>query len=195
MEFATKCIHVESVKRMTRIVSGLYVGTVEDIPFAEQENFSILGACKDPLHRKHARLKGASEDGYVTKAMQKEEPEYLFAERDHALYLNLIAPKDMKYIPDEVINKGLDFIDKEIKQGRKVLIVCNKAESRSPSIALMWMIREGVFDYLTSVEDVIADFIEYWYPNYNPSAGMKDYLTLYTAKAGGFSVQRPFPST
>lgn len=169
---------------MTRIVSGLYVGTVEDIPFAEQENLSILGACKDPLHRKHARLKGASEDGYVTKAMQKEEPEYLFAERDHALYLNLIDPKDMKYIPDEVINKALYFIDKETKKyERKVLIVCNKAESRSPSIALMWMIKDGYFEFFKDNRNCFEYVIEWFkkeiYPNYNPGQGMKDYVNKF----------------
>lgn len=159
---------------MKRIIENIYVGTVSDILFAKQSNFSILGACKEPLHRQHAKLQGASEEGYVGRAMDKREPEYLYAERDHALYLNLIDAKDPKYIPDEVINKALDFIDKELDNRKSVLIVCNKAESRSPSIALMWVIKNttlGLYPY----ENIIEEFKDV-YPAYNPSDGMKQYV-------------------
>lgn len=161
---------------MERIIYNLYVGTVEDIPFAEQLGFSVLGACKEPLHRKHAKLKGASEEGYVGRAMPKNEPEYLYAERDHALYLNLIDQKDMKYIPDECINKALEFIDKEISDGRNILICCNKGESRSPSIVLMWFIKNNEWDYHETFENVIHNFSCWYYENYNPSDGMRDYV-------------------
>lgn len=175
-----KCTRVESVVNMiTRIVDRIHVGIVEDIPFAEQMNYSILGACKEPLHRQHARLQGADEEGYLGRAMPKDEPEYLFAEREHALYLNLIDARDMKYIPDECINKALEFIDQEIEQGRNVLIVCNKAESRSPSIALMWWIRNGDFELFENSYDIISWFKNNVYKNYNPSNGMRDYLNKF----------------
>lgn len=177
-----KCILVESVISMKRIVDNLFVGVVEDIPFAEQMNYSILGACKEPLHRQHARIQGAAEEGYLTKAMPKSEKEYLFVERDHALYLNLIDARDSKYIPDAVINKALEFIDKEHKQGRTVLIVCNKAESRSPSIALMWMIKNGEYDLAETIRDVMVNFVEFYYNNYCPSNGMEDYVVNFWNK-------------
>lgn len=167
---------------MKRIVEHLYIGTVADVLFAEQNNFSILGACKNPLHRQHARLQGASEEGYVCKAMPKDEPEYLFAERDHALYLNLIDARDVKYILDEVINKALDFIDKEIADGRDVIIACNKGESRSPSIALMWIIKKmwlienNRIDRNISGDYLISVFKTLFYREYNPSNGMKEYV-------------------
>lgn len=168
---------------MTRIVENLLVGTVEDIPFSEQMGYSILGACKYPLHRQHARLQGATEEGYLTKAMPKDEPEYLWAERDHAIYLNLIDAKDMKYIPDEVINKALEFIDKELEQGKNVLIVCNKAESRSPSIALMFLIKNGYFESFEDSRNGFYHLITWFqnniYPNYNPSNGMKEYVNKF----------------
>lgn len=170
------------MKKTTRILDNLFIGNIGDIPFAENLNYSILGCCKEPLHRQHARLQGASQEGYTGRSMGKEEPEYLYAERDHALYLNLIDARDMKYIPDEVINKGIDFIDKELDQGRRVLIVCNKAESRSPSIALMWMIKNKIYDYKIEFEEVIEDFIQYWYLNYNPSNGMRKYVAKFWEK-------------
>lgn len=162
---------------MNKIVEHLYVGTVDWIPLAEQHGFSILGACKEPLHRQHARLQGASEEGYITRSMPKNEPEYLYAERNHALYLNLIDAPDMKYIPDACIEKALDFIDKEMADGRNVLIVCNKAESRSPSIALMWMMRNNYFrgdESFALVQSVFRDKI--FCPFYNPRKGMMDYV-------------------
>lgn len=161
---------------MKKIIERLYVGIVEDVNLAEQQGFSILGCCKEPLHRQHARLQGHTEEGYLGRAMPKDEPEYLWAERDHALYLNLIDARDVKYIPTVVIDKALDFIDKEKKNGRDVLIACNKGESRSPSIALMWLIKNGTFDEFDTFSDILIRFNDDFYMNYNPSAGMYEYV-------------------
>lgn len=160
---------------MKRIVEHLYVGTVDDVPFAQQSEMSILGACKNPLHRQHARLSGASEEGYVGKAIPKDEPEYLYAERDHALYLNLIDARDVKYIPDEVINKALEFIDKEIEAGRDVLIADNKCESRAPSIALMWMVKNGYFNDMHDMNLMICLIEQHSGVRFNQREGMKKF--------------------
>lgn len=164
---------------MNIINSQLYVGTVEDF-YAIIKNrptdvqWSILGACKEPLHRKYAKIQGAPYVGYKGRAMSKDEPEYLFAKRNHALYCNLIDPTDIKYIPDKIINECMAFIDEEISQCRTVLIVCNKAESRSPSIALMWLIHHGEFDTTSDWENVLMQFMAI-YPNYNPGKGFLEY--------------------
>lgn len=163
---------------MKKIIEGLYVGTIDDIAAAQENGFSILGACKEPLHRRYARLRGADRDGYLGRAMPKDEPEYLYAEREHALYCNLVDAEGPKYISDEIIDRALRFIDEEHEQGRNVLIVCNKAESRSPSIAFMWLIRnvdEGWRD-MRSFESAIAFFREYYYPLYNPGEGFVEYV-------------------
>lgn len=160
---------------MKRIVEHLFVGTVDDVPLAQQSGMSILGACKNPLHRQHAKLQGASEEGYVGKAMPKDESEYLFAERYHALYLNLIDARDVKYIPDEVINKALDFIDKEILDGRDVLIADNKCQSRAPSIALMWMVRNGYFHDIHDMDLMICMIEQHTDVRFNQSEGMKQF--------------------
>lgn len=161
---------------MNFIIPNLYVGTVDDLAITDLDNTSILGACKEPLHRKHARLMGASQEGYLGKAMPKTEPEYLYAEREHALYCNLIDPPDMKYIPDEIINKCLEFIDKERTDKRNVLIVCNKGESRSPSIALMYLIAKGYYGDFPDLETLISSFKQDFYPYYNPGKGFRAYV-------------------
>lgn len=168
---------------MEPINKQLYVGTVDDFHAIVNNcppdaRWSILGACKEPLHRKYAKIQGADYSGYVGRAMPKDEPEYLFAKREHALYCNLIDAPDMKYIPDEIIHECIKFIDTEMDKGRKVLIVCNKAESRSPSIALMWLIHIGTFNFLP--EDKIIDyFTRAVYSNYKPSKGFQDYVLKY----------------
>lgn len=160
---------------MWHIVNDIFLGTVEEVPFAKEEGYSILGCCKEPLHRRNARIQGASCDGYLGRSMCKTEPEYLYAEREYALYCNLIDPRDMKYIPDEIIQKCMEFIDSELKEDRKVLIVCNQAESRAPSIALMWMIKSGYFSECETFEDVVNEFTECYYYRYNPGTGIRDY--------------------
>lgn len=160
---------------MKRIVDGVYVGTVDDIEEVKRYgNFSILGACKEPLHRQNARISGSQQDGYTGRAMQKNEPEYLYAERNHALYCNLIDAPDMKYISDEIIDKCIEFIGLEREGGRNVLIVCNKAESRSPSVAFMWMIYNGGF-HAGSFDIALEMFKNEFYEPYNPGKGMLDY--------------------
>lgn len=157
---------------MQKIIDGLFVGAAEEVPIAKENGFSILGVCKDPLHRQHARLRGAEKEGYITRSMPKDEPEYLWADRGHELYCNLIDAPDVKYIPKEVIVRALMFIEDERHIRSRVLIACNKAESRSPSIALMYLIKLDTWKPENNFEDVVANFRDMYYPFYNPGRGM-----------------------
>lgn len=157
---------------MYKIIDKLYVGPLSAIQFAKECNFSVLGACKYPLHRQNARLKDADKDGYLT--ISKNEPEYYFAEREHALYCNLVDAEDMKYIPDVIIERALKFISDEIADGKNVFVVCNNGVSRSPSIAMMYLIREGYFDLCGTFEEAVKRF-KTKYPMYSPNIGFYDY--------------------
>lgn len=162
---------------MYKIANHLYVGGIEEFKMWKgMPSISILGACKEPLHRTYARLQGSDKDGYLGKAMPKDEPEYLWAERPHALYCNLIDVDDIKYISDDIINRALKFIDDEIAQDRDVLIICNKAQSRSPSIALMWLMTQPkAFNIDNDYADVYDEFKSVYYWNYQPSKGFFEY--------------------
>lgn len=169
---------------MKEIVDGLYVGTVGYIPFAVGNYMSILGACKDPLHKRYARLMGSYVDGYISKSMPADEPEYLYAERRNALYCNLIDAPDEKYISPKIIDRALKFIDDEREIGRNVLIVCNHAKSRSPSIALMWMIHAGYnFPIRKGHESIISCFKRVYYPLYEPGDGFRTYVKKFWKEA------------
>lgn len=172
---------------MNRIVEHLYICDIDDYNFigAAKLRYSILGACKDPLHRKYARVKGVDYDGYVTRSIGKDEPEYLYAERDHALYLNLVDARSAEYIPKQCIDKAIEFIKNEIADGRDVLIVCNKAYSRSPAIAMMYLIDAGYFDDCACFYSVECNFKDSYYPNYLPSAGIKEFTERYWEEKHG----------
>lgn len=161
---------------MVKVYDGVWVGTIEDLQTVERvPGFSVLGACKEPLHRRHAKLRDSDVEGYIGRAMPQDEPEYLYAERDHALYCNLIDTPFVWYISDEIINKCLEFIDSELEKKQEVFIVCNQAISRSPSIALMWLISHNMFNMNCKFYEVVDDFKRNYYPQYNPSEGFYVY--------------------
>lgn len=160
------------------IYDHLYVGTLDIVDYYKSIGYSILGACKEPLHRKNARLYASNTDGYISKCMKKTEPEYLWAERKHALYLNLIDARDPKYILDEVMKKGISFIEQEINDGRNVAIICNKAESRSPTLAFLYLLKTGVIKENTFM-DSINVFINNFYKKYRPGSGIFHYSEKY----------------
>lgn len=164
---------------MYRILDKLFVGRSSCVPMAQDFGFSIVGACKHPFHQQIARLKGNEKEGYLK--ISPDEPEYLFAKREHALYLNLVDCDDSKYIADEMIDEAIKFIHKEISGGRKVFIACNMAESRSPSIAFMYLIYIGYFDSYTEFSKAYKKFKSI-YPMYSPRHGMLDYTAKYFEK-------------
>lgn len=167
---------------MYKIFENLYIGSLNDM-YESLANWngtfdkeiSICGVCKEPLHRRKARLQGSNVDGYIGRAMPKNEPEYLYAEREHALYCNLIDVDDKKYIPDQIIDRALRFIEDELSLGRSVFIVCNKGESRSPSIAFMYLIDKDMFDKSLSFDEVEQDFVLRYCNVYKPRKGFRDY--------------------
>lgn len=168
---------------MKKIIENLYVGSMEDYEALGPGvlSFSILGACKEPLHRRHAKIQGSAQEGYTGRSMPKDEPEYLFAHRSHALYLNLIDARTMEFIPKRVIFEGIQFIVKERREGRKVLIVCNKGESRSPALAFMYLMRCGLIDTNENCTFKEAEnyFRTVYYPEYNPGDGIREFTKYY----------------
>ena len=166
---------------MKQIIDNLYVGSMYDYDCLGPGvlNFAILGACKEPLHRRYAKMRGEDKPGYTMRSMPSDEPEYLWAERDHALYLNLVDAREPKYFSKYVFEKALSFIENEIANGRKVLIVCNQGESRAPSIALLYLIEHGYFDKCECFYEVVREFKDKYYENYNPGSGIYEFCKEY----------------
>ena len=148
---------------MQEIFPNLYVGTVADYEENKNNNdFCFVGACKEPIHRNVV--------GYTGKACSKDDPEYLYAQRDNLLALNLIDVKDVNYISPIIIDKAVKFIRDMLAMGKMVLVFCNQGMSRSPTIALL-----AIADiYSCSFETAIEKFKSF-YPEYNPNDGIFEY--------------------
>lgn len=145
---------------MKEVYKGLYVGPEDDVPKARDKGMAIVHACKDGEHSHRSLLK------YDTRSAPKG-PEYLFARRGKELYLNLIDTPDPEFIPDKVINAGVDFITEQLSEGKSVFVHCVHGMSRSPSIALIWLAENGKIHSLSAFRRL--------YPDYAPSDGIKYY--------------------
>ena len=86
----------------------------------------------------------------------------------------MIDGEDAKYVSDDMINPALEFIHKNLSNGEKVFVYCSLGESRSPSIALMYLLEQNIIE-LNSI-DIFSEFKKDFYPKYNPKNGNKNYI-------------------
>lgn len=155
---------------MIEIFPNLYIGSGDDCSLGVVAGWFVISAAKEPWHRAAV--------GYSDKAAPKGDPEYLIARRDGRLILNLIDAPDPAYIPDEIMSAAVDAIDTALAEGRKVLVHCNKGQSRAPMIGLLWLRYSkfaGPFIKRLSFEDALAAYAEL-YPPISPGDGMKGFV-------------------
>jgi hypothetical protein len=79
-----------------------------------------------------------------------------------------------------MIDKALSFIEQKLEEGLRVLVNCNRGESRSCGIVLLYIVSRCLKDIpaLTgnlTLEQVEKEFVK-TYPKYNPSAGMRGFI-------------------
>jgi len=154
---------------MKHIIGNVYVGEDEDAELilkSTNDEWAIVHACKEKWHRELL--------GYTGRGAPKDHPEYLFAERGNRLYMNIVdAPKSI-FFDKGMIDKALDFIHQKRKEELKVLVHCNEGFSRSPSLALLYLVKHGLIKGET-LEDAEAEFLKL-YPKYNPGTGMRGFV-------------------
>lgn len=153
---------------MIEIYPNLFIGTGDDYEYQvkSQPDWVVVHACKIPYHRQ--------ELGYTTQGAPKSHPEYLIARRENRLILNLVDAPNPAYIPKEIIDAALEFIQKGLDDGKKVLVHCNLGESRSPSIGLLYLAIHT--DILPKEFTAAEQAFRQIYPSYNPGAGMRGFL-------------------
>ena len=154
---------------MKEITRNLYIGSQDDyesnVKF--QLDWFIVHACKEPYHRQAL--------GYTGRAVANTHPEYLIAERENKLILNLVDTADPKYIAKEIIDKAIAAIDENI-ESKNVLVHCNQGMSRSATIGLLYLHHVGVIS-TDNFEEAENEFIKI-YPDYNPANGMRIFAEL-----------------
>lgn len=154
---------------MIEIYPNLFIGNEYDYEsrVRNEPGWHVVHACKEPYHRQAL--------GYTQRAAPKNHPEYLIARRGNRLILNLVDAPDPSYIPKEIIDAALAFIDENLKSGNKVLVHCNEGCSRSAGIGLLYLARftdkvlKGSFLEAEAVYRSI-------YPFYNPKNGMRGFI-------------------
>ncbi len=79
---------------------------------------------------------------------------------------------DPAYIPGEIINTALEFIDASLRAGNRVLVHCNEGCSRSPGIGLLYLAKYT--DRLPGGDFIRAEEVfRSIYPPYNPKSGVR----------------------
>lgn len=161
---------------MIEIFPRLFVGGAVDLIHADSgigvvsPGWYVISSARDPWHREAL--------GYTGRGAPKDDPEYLMAERERRLLLNLVDAPDPAYVRDEIIVKACDTIDAQLALGNKVLLHCNAGLSRAPTIALLWLRFhcEATRPFLRMLSfDQALEAMKDRYPGYDPAGGMFGY--------------------
>lgn len=152
------------------------------------EGWAVVHACKEPFHRMALQ--------YTGRGCPKEHPEYLWSERmGNRLALNIVDAPKPEFFDKSMIDKALDFIDEKLKAGMKVLVHCNLGESRSPSLCLLYLIKQGIIKGNT-FSDCEIEFMNL-YPEYKPGLGiygfMKDHWREYALSSYSIGFDHAIP--
>lgn len=151
---------------MIKVYNNLFVGSEKDyLKVKTEPGWFIVQAAKDPFHREAL--------GYRTAGAPKNHPEYLIARRGNRLILNLVDTVKHWMIPKDILHEAVSFIDDRLEEGYKVLVHCNMGVSRSPSIALLYLLSKTEFAEGMESFDVVERAFSYLYPPYSP-AGIRE---------------------
>jgi protein-tyrosine phosphatase len=78
------------------------------------------------------------------------------------------------YIPKEIMDAALLFIDHRLKAGNKVLLHCNQGMSRSAGIALLFLAKRGLISQSSFIE--AEQEFKALYPPCNMAMGIRGFL-------------------
>jgi hypothetical protein len=159
-------------QNMIEIHQKLFVGSQTDYEriVRREDGWRVVQACRDPYHRRALR--------YTGRAAPKGHPEYLIARRSDRLILNLLDADDPSYIPKEIMDAALAFIEESLGLGCRVLVHCNQGQSRGPSIGLLYLAAKTEAFSGLGFEAAHDRFREI-YPGYDPHPGVRGFLMIH----------------
>jgi hypothetical protein len=154
-----------------QVCKNLYVGDTEGLVFTNKKDWAIVHVSQ----KYHYSLFGWDHKG---NKPPKNHPHYLKYKESSEMSLNLVDGGAAMYEWFGVVGfkEVLDFIDDNAKLGKKILIHCDKGESRSPSIALLYMAKRLNILNKNSYLEACSQFTKI-YPKYNP-LGIAEYLYI-----------------
>ena len=78
----------------------------------------------------------------------------------------------------EIVDAALNFIEKGLVAGLRVLVHCNQGESRGPSLGLLYLAARTDALHRSTLEAAEAKFRQL-YPSYLPKEGMRSFLRIH----------------
>lgn len=151
---------------MREVVSNLYVGDEQDC-VGVSDDWAVVHAAKHPCHQTAVGYSGN---------LSQDHPEYLVASRGDEVFLNLVdmdRKLDHGYT-EPIVSAALDFIGDYI-ESTPVLVHCNKGESRSPALALLYLSKRSDVITDSSYREAKGEFLGL-YPSFRPGRGVDAYL-------------------
>ena len=152
---------------LEEVIPRLWVGDEEAVPEANRRGYSILAACKDGSTDCHRAVLG-----YTTLGAPKDKNYYFVQKDSKHMALNLIDTEDAAFIPNEVVDAGLNFLKREYGAGKKVFSHCVAGHSRGPTMAMMFMRAIGELPHGFATSEKVFRTL---YPHYSPNTGMRAY--------------------
>ncbi len=146
----------------------LYIGSIDDIKRTDDEGWAFVHATQT-IHYKIFNW------NRKYNKPKKTHPNYIIHEKGSRLSLNWVDGGSHLYdwSGPETFIRVLDFIDKWVKE-KKVLVHCDKGQSRAPTIGLLYLakrLKRIPNESFSSARDEFAKI----YPNYLPG-GIGDYV-------------------
>lgn len=152
---------------MVEVYKNLYVGSEIDYELNPRsfDDWFVVHACREPYHRQAL--------GYTGRAAPKDSPYYFFLYNTHNhLILNIFDAPDSRFFNDAMIDEAIKYCTDGMAKEKKILIHCNKGESRAPTIALMVLKKLNVAP--VDFDDAV-DYLNSIYRTYTPSNGILEY--------------------
>lgn len=172
---------------MTGIDGTFTVGSIDayehfkDVVMRDEYNkecggakYLTVHACKEPAHRRRV--------GYTSRSAPKgKDYLWVYDESDNRrdLYLNLVDGRSKANMPQELFETTIDLIREALDDGFEIIVYCNRGESRSPGIVLLYYImtnKDFIIDDYDSLESIILWFKDKYYPSIKLGKGMYEVL-------------------
>jgi len=146
----------------------IYVGTKKDSRLRADPSWAIVNTAKTV----HVEVKG------WTNAPPRDHPDYLAFEDGQFLSFNWVdgAARMYDWSGPEAFTRALDFIDKWY-ESKNILINCDLGQSRSPTVALLYLAKRLHVISDASFASARAEF-QALYPGYAPS-GIADFVAAH----------------
>ena len=148
------------------VIPGLWIGDIEACREVDASEFAVVHACKYPCYHAECgqRLRG--------------DPKFFAQATDKGLFLNIIDPPTPLF-DIAVFEAFLKYASEQWIAGRKLLIHCNKGESRAPSLALVFLAKCLGQIPVVSYDDAWDAFEQLLGIPYVPGRGIEDWLRIH----------------